>query len=336
MQVMVRKQVDMIRHSRRLIVGSAGATNAFGTIESVREWYGDGIFLIAIDTGRRELTAASVLADAFVQVPLARAPEFPEALRKISASYPCSYYLPVHDDELEISARLAAEGNLPSGLERIAPPYNVIRLCSDKWAMHQWLKAKAFPSPETALATPAALATMRRPALLKPRRGTGGAGIRPINDAAELKGLDSSQWLLQETLEAPDVSVNMFLSRSTGAFRCICRECFEKRGSVETKMRIFDDRALASIAERLARELQLFGASNFEVLRDSAGHWRIIDVNPRVGASARMIAAVGLDFAAANLADFWGEPTDTALPPLDGEHYVVRQFANYVTSRSAT
>jgi len=101
-------------------------------------------------------------------------------------------------------------------------------------------------------------------------------------------------------------------------------------------MRIFDDRSLASIAERLARELQLFGASNFEVLRDSAGRWRIIDVNPRVGASARMIAAVGLDFAAANLADFWGEPTDTALPPLEGEHYVVRQFANYVTSRSAT
>ena len=49
-------------------------------------------------------------------------------------------------------------------------------------------------------------------------------------------------------LEAPDVSVNMFLSRNTGAFHCVCRECFEKRGSVETKMRIFDDRALAGLA----------------------------------------------------------------------------------------
>jgi carbamoylphosphate synthase large subunit len=333
---MARKQVDMIRHSRRLIVGSAGATNAFGTMESVRERYGDGIFVIAIDTGRRELTAATVLADAFVQVPLARAPEFPGVLRDLATSYPGSYYLPLHDEEIEVAARLAMEGGLPPGLELIAPPYDVVRLCNDKWEMHQWLRAKALPSPETALAAPAALAAMRRPAILKPRKGTGGAGIRPIHDAAELNGLDLSQWLLQEMLEAPDVSVNMFLGRSTGAFRCICRECFEKRGSVETKMRIFDDRSLASIAERLARELKLFGASNFEVLRDTAGRWRIIDVNPRVGASARMIAAVGLDFAAANLADFWGEPTDTALPPLEGEHYVVRQFANYVTSRSAT
>jgi phospholipid transport system substrate-binding protein len=67
-------------------------------------------------------------------------------------------------------------------------------------------------------------------------------------------------------------------------------------------------------------------------MRDNGGGWKIIDVNPRVGASAGMIAAVGLDFAAANLADFWGEPTEALLPPLRGEHYVVRQFANYVTS----
>jgi predicted ATP-grasp superfamily ATP-dependent carboligase len=322
----------MMRHTRRLIVGSAGGTNAFGTIESVRECYGDRIFVVAIDTGRRELTAASVLADAFVQVPLARAPEFPGALRDLATAYPDSCYLPLHDEEIEVAARLAAEGGLPPGLELIAPPFDVVRLCNDKWEMHKWLKAKGLPSPETTLATPAALATMRQPAILKPRRGTGGAGVRSINDAAELKDIDSSQWLLQEPLEPPDVSINMFLSRSSRAFRCVCRECFEKRGSVETKMRIYDDPSLASLAKRLARELPLFGASNFELLRDGAGRWQIIDINPRVGASARMIAAVGLDFAVANLLDFWDEPIDALLPPLEGEHYVVRQFANFVTT----
>jgi carbamoyl-phosphate synthase large subunit len=330
------KRVHLMRHSRRLIVGSAGGTNAFGTIESVRERYGDGVFVVAIDTGKRELTAASVLADAFVQVPLARAPEFPEALRNVAKSYPGSYYLPLHDEEIEVAARLAAEGNLPPGLELIAPPYDVVRLCNDKWEMDRWLREKDLPAPETAPASAAALAQMQLPAILKPRKGTGGAGIRTINDAAELKNVDPSHWLLQETLQAPDVSVNMFLGRRTTAFRCVCRECFEKRGSVETKMRIFHDPALARLAERLARELKLFGASNFELLRDAAGRWRIIDVNPRVGASARMIAAVGLDFAAANLADFWDEPTDALLPPLEGEAYVVRQFANYVTTAPLT
>src|ERR1700730_7762484 len=161
----------MTRQSRRLIVGTSGGANAFGTIQSVRDHYGESVFVIATDSNPRELVAARAVADAFVQVPLARAPEFPAALGDLAASYPGSQYLPVHDDEIEIAARLVAEGRLPPGLDLIAPPYRVVRLCSDKWAMHQWLRANGLPSPETALATPAAFERMQRPLMLKPREG---------------------------------------------------------------------------------------------------------------------------------------------------------------------
>ena len=96
----------------------------------------------------------------------------------------------------------------------------------------------------------------------------------------------------------------------------------------------FADLALAETAERLARGIPLFGAFLFQVMRDAASRWQIIDVNPRVGSGTRMSAALGLDFAAANLADHWGEPTETLLHPLTGEHYVVRQYQDYVTRRS--
>ena len=321
----------MIRHSRRLIVGAAGGTNAFGTIRSVRHHYGDGVFVVAIDTGRRELTAASALADAFVQVPRACGPEFVEALRDLAASYPDSFYLPLHDEEIGVAARLAAEERLPHGLRLIAPSYDVVRLCNDKWEMHRWLTTQGFPSPQTALAATAVPADFPRPAVLKPREGTGGAGVRSIDDWAALKDLDPSRWLLQEPLQAPTVAVNMFLSRSAASFHCICRETLEMRGGIPMKTRIFDDRTLTGLAERLARALALAGASNFEVMRDAAGRWRIIDVNPRVGAGTPMCAAVGMDFAGANLADYWGEPTDSMFRPLAGEHYVVRQYTDYVT-----
>jgi len=321
-------------HSRHLIVGSAGSANSFGTIQSVRDRYGDAVFVIATDTERRELVAASVLADAFVQVPLARAPEFPEALADLAMSYPGSCYLPMHDEEIGVVARLDTEGRLPHGLKLIAPANDVVRLCGDKWQMHRWLRAKGLPSPDTALATPAALETMRRPVILKPREGTGGWDFRSIHDAADLADLDPSRWLLQEVLQEPQVALDVFLSRTTGAFRCTCREAIQRKVGVPTKIRIFNDAALASIAERLARELPLFGAFIFQAMRDAAGHWQIHDVNPRVGGGTRMCAAVGLDFAAANLADFWGEPTDTMLPPLRGEHYVTRQYADYVTHQS--
>jgi carbamoyl-phosphate synthase large subunit len=324
----------MTRKSRFLIVSAAGSANAFGTIQSVRHHCGDSVFVIATDTNPRELIAASVLADDFVQVPPARSPEFPEALRKIAASYPGSYYLPVHDDELEITARLAAEHSLPAGLELIAPPYDVVRLCSDKWAMHQWLRANNLPSPETALATPAVFERMRSPAILKPREGYASRGVRLIHAAAELADLDSSHWLLQERLREPEVGIDVFLSRGTGKFCCACREYLERRANVPTKVRVFADPVLADIAERLARGIPLFGAFLFQVMQGAASRWQIIDVNPRVGGQTRMSAALGLDFAAANLADFWGESTDTLLHPLTGEHFVVRASADYVTSRS--
>jgi len=323
----------MIPQSRRLIVGAAGSANSLGTIQSVREHYGDSVFVIAIDTNPRELVAASVLADAFIQVPLARSLEFPKALREIAKSYPGSYYLPIHDDEIEIAARLAAERDLPLDLELIAPSYEVVRLCTDKWAMHQWLRANGLPSPETALATRTAFKTMKHPAILKPREGYASRDVRLIHAAEELADLDSSHWLLQERLQDPEVGIDVFLSRGTGAFRCACREYLEKRAKVPTKVRVFNDRAIADIAERLARGIPLFGAFLFQVMQDAASGWQIIDVNPRVGGQTRMSAAAGLDFAAANLADFWGESTDTLLPPFAGEHYVVRQFADYVTSR---
>jgi len=74
---------------------------------------------------------------------------------------------------------------------------------------------------------------------------------------------------------------------------------------------------------------------------------------PRVGLRARSrdprrVGTVGavtvskrlqeskIDFAVANLADFWGEPIEALLPPLTGKHHVLRQHANYITSRHRT
>jgi len=199
--------------------------------------------------------------------------------------------------------------------------------------MHRWLRAKGLPSPETALATPVELEKIARPVILKPREGTGGGNFPQIHGPSDLIDIDPGRWLLQEELRKPDGCVETFLGRNGKIFRCVFRQFLERRpGGPSTKARLYDDPALRSLAERLARELPFFGAFNFEVMTDEAGDWRIIDVNPRVSASSRMCAVVGIDFAAANLADFWGDATESMLPPLRGEYYVARQYEDYVTS----
>jgi carbamoyl-phosphate synthase large subunit len=319
---------------RRLIVGAAGSANGFGTIRSARDRYGDSVFVIAIDTNRRELVAASVLADAFVRVPPARARDFPEALDAVAAAFPECDYLPIHDEEIEVATRLARDGALPRTLRLVAPSYEVVRLCHDKLATHRWLEARGLPTPRTAPADPAALARIGPGAILKPREGYAGRDAPAIREPAELAGIAADDWLLQEPLRAPEVAVDVFLSRDGRSFRCACREYIERRGTVATKIRIYHDPVLAAVAERLARELPLPGTFMFQAMQDSAQRWRIIDVNPRVGSGTRMSAAVGMDFAAANLGDFWGEPAAERLRPIAGEHYVVRQYEEYVTAGS--
>jgi carbamoyl-phosphate synthase large subunit len=318
---------------RRLIVGSAGSANAFGTIRSVRDRFAGSVFVIAVDTNPQEMVAASTLADAFVRMPPASDPNFAAALRDCAARYSANSYLPIHDAEIDVATRLLVEGRFPPGLDLISPPRDVVRRCSDKWAMHQWLQAQDLPSPETRLATIGALETMQRPAVLKPREGSGGENFLRVHEARQLEGVDPAKWLLQEVLEKPEIAIDTFLSRDRKVLRCACREYLEMRATVATKARIFHDGELAGIAERLARALPLCGAFLVQVMQDSRGKWRITDVNPRVGSATRMCVPCGLDFAAANLADFWGEDVSEALRPLTGEYYVARQYEEYVTRR---
>ena len=319
---------------RRLIVGSAGSTGSFGVVKGVRQWYGDSVFVIAIDTNLRERVTASLFADAFVQVPLARSPEFIDALARLAEAYPGSSYLPMHDEEIEVAARLASEGDLPPGLDLIAPPYEVVRLCNDKWRMHQWLKANGLPTPETVLATPEAIATVPLPTVLKPRIGTGSQGVRLMRARSELTGLAPEAWLLQELLRYPEMNVEVFRSRTTGTFHSACRVFLGTIASFASAghgpWRVFRDPAVEVLAEDLTRRLPMFGTFFFQALSDSSSRWMITDVNPR--AARRMSAAVGVDFTMANLADFWGEPTDRMIKPIAGEYIVAREYTDYVLS----
>jgi carbamoyl-phosphate synthase large subunit len=323
---------------RRLIIGSAGGHNSFAIVKALRQWYGDSVFITAIDINPREQVTASLFSDAFMQVPPARSPEFGEALARLAETYSGSAYLPMHDEEIAVAARLASKGNLPASLELIAPSYDVVRLCLDKWRMHQWLKANGLPTPETVLATPEAIATVQLPTVLKPRIGTGSRGVRLIRERSELAGLASEAWLLQEFLQHPELQCTSFLSRHTGAHHSACHMFMGNRAGFlpagHGPWRVFRDPVVETHAEHLARRLPIFGSFFFQNLSDESSRWLITDINPRAPAG-RFTAAAGADFTMANLADFWGEPFDRMLQPIEGEYAIGREFIEYVVAAPA-
>jgi carbamoyl-phosphate synthase large subunit len=320
---------------RQLILGAAGSGISHDTLRSVREQFGDRVFVVAIDINPRERVAASVMADAFVQVPLARSTAFLPALAELAEAYPGSCYLPVHDEELAAVADLATAGRLPPGLDVIAPSPEVIRICNDKWLAHQWLQDNGFDTAKTALADPVAVELVGLPAILKPRSGTASTGVRLIHDAAELAGLDREKWLLQELFQSQEITAEGLLSRRDGNFRTYCRLQLAPMVGyrvIRGVWRVLSDPAVGAIVERLARQLPLPGAFIVQGFHKDSSPLLITDINPRVASGMRAAAAVGTDFLAANLADFWGEPIDQMAKPVVGEHVVARGYSEHVTA----
>lgn len=315
--------------THRLWVGAAGTTTAFGLIRSVRDGWPDTVHVTAADINPPALVASAAIADDAVQVPYAVDPAFPEFLARELSARSIDTYVPIHDAEITLAARLLAEGELPSGVVVRAPGADVAERCLDKLEMARWLTSAGLPTPATWGARDAPWTSAGR--LVKPRSGVGSVGVEVLRSEAELEQLrDDDTIVVQELCESPEITVDVFAPRSGARVRVVCRERLEVKSGVATKARVHEDRELAQLAERLVRALPLPGISCFQVMRDAEGGWTITDVNPRHGAGTRFGAAVGADLIAADLADLWGEDPARFLGALDGDRYVVRQWQEFV------
>jgi biotin carboxylase len=322
-------------------IGSSGSATGFGVTSSIRDRWGDSVRVVALDTNPPELNAAATLADDYVQVPAAGAPRYAEVMdRLIAAATGPTIYIPIYDSEILEAARLAERDHLPPGFRVLtAGDSRAVAACNDKIASCEALAGHGLPVARTAL-----LNAVRYdgPAVVKDRWGVGSIGHQ-VGCGEELQALqsrlDSQAFVVQDLCAPPEVTVDVFIGRAggpnAGFKRVCCRERLQVKAGVITKGRIFEDADLTAVAPRVASAMDLSGSFCFQVMRSPQdGSWRIIDVNPRTGAGTRMCAAVGCDFIAANILDFLGDNAADLLPAIFLPQFVVRQYADYVTTSS--
>jgi carbamoylphosphate synthase large subunit len=316
---------------RRVWLGAAGTTTAFGILKSIREVWGDKVTVVAADTNPAHLVAASALSDAFEQVPPAADPCFRSYLVNALKRHGIDTVVPILDEEIVLVASLREDGTLLDGtFVTLAPSSATAKVCLDKLATYHWLVSNGFPTPKTCLPKEAAW----RPDgwLMKPRTGHGSIGVVDVRSENVFRQVsaDGSEMIVQERCQPPECTLDAFISRRDSYSRVLCRERLEVKAGVCSKARIFEDPSLASLATRVGRGLNLLGTFCVQVMRSpSSDEWLITDVNPRPGGGTRMCAAVGVDFLAATLADAWGLDVGPLLSKLVGERFVTRQYEEY-------
>ncbi|HEX3519055.1 MAG TPA: ATP-grasp domain-containing protein [Solirubrobacteraceae bacterium] len=315
----------------RILLGTAGTGTTWGIATSLREHWGERLHILATDMLPERLVATSSLADRFVQVPAVSDAAFQAGLLELIEQDQIDTYVPTLDAEIVLAARLREEGRL-EGVRVLAPPLWAAATCLDKRAMSEWLSGKGIAGARTIAFE--ADAWSEAGIVVKPRRGVGSVGVERLRERRSWESwcerADHEDWIAQELIEGPEVTLDCFRSRSGGEGRVVCRERVEVKSGVCTKARVFEDDELAQLGLAIGDGLSITGAYCLQAMNAGDQGWLVTDVNPRPGAGTRLSAALGVALHAAMFADAWGLSTEGLLPRLGRERWVARQYREVV------
>ncbi len=192
------------------------------------------------------------------------------------------------------------------------PAYDIFERGADKASLMRFLEAHSFAHPKTHNITadniPTAAAYVGFPALIKPNHSVGARGITLVHNLAELNAqLPAVQQqygncTLQEYIDCgaqPYYNVMLYRSKDGDIVAHTIIEIlrfYPIKGGSSSYCRTINDDTLLHECSQVLDALQWEGMADFDVLRNSQGEYKIIEINPRVPASLRAADIAGVNF----------------------------------------
>lgn len=201
-------------------------------------------------------------------------------------------------------------------VERIAAipplsPSELFDVVSDKWRFAQFLEQEGIPHPKTIYIdrdelAEARLSELRFPILAKPRRASGGHGIRRFDryhDALRWvsEGRGISNIIFQEFVDGGLIDCNILSQRGEILAHTIQKALIPSGSPYKPPAGlefVDNDHALA-ITAKLLRALEWSGVANFDLIYDQErGETRVLEMNPRYWRSLLGSLVAGVNFPA--------------------------------------
>jgi predicted ATP-grasp superfamily ATP-dependent carboligase len=162
----------------------------------------------------------------------------------------------------------------------------------------------------------------------KPRLGFGSIGTQ-VGKVSELN--DTSDCFIQEYLDGKEVTVDCFYDSNTQFVYSVTRDRIETKLGVTTKSKVYFDQQLHQVCSGIMKALKLDGGACIQFI-NSSNRWRVIDVNPRLGAGSKISTRCGADFFSATIAYNLGLSYHKYFNRTAQQaNYVVRQYQEIIT-----
>lgn len=210
--------------------------------------------------------------------------------------------LSMHQEEIELSTTTKCA----------VPKYNIFEQGANKALLMHFLEEHSFSHPKTQDITTdnlqSAVSYVGFPSLIKPNHSVGARGITLVNTITELNDKlpavlkQYGECTLQEYIDNGDKPYyNVMLYRGKDghilAYTIIeILRFYPIKGGSSSYCRTITDTMLLSECSRILDALHWEGMADFDVLRNSRGEYKIIELNPRVPASLRAADIAGVNF----------------------------------------
>jgi carbamoyl-phosphate synthase large subunit len=278
----------------RILVTGAGSLIGHGILRSMRQISGKDFFIITADPDHR--AAGHWLGDHGVIIPLAKAPDYIDALKNIIITHKIDLVFIGTDPELlKISNAL---DQLPTTVVVSSP--GVIAIGDDKWQTVQFLKSNGFPFPDSALSddidlVKALVARVGFPLIAKPRIGARSAGLKIILSEQDLSGVPRQGYVIQELL--PEGPGEFTAGTMTYHGRCYSQVIFRRdlKDGNTYRAYTYSNPSHAEFLRTVSEKMQgVYGPLNFQY-RLKNDRPVVFEVNSRFSGTTPLRTAVGVN-----------------------------------------
>jgi predicted ATP-grasp superfamily ATP-dependent carboligase len=210
----------------------------------------------------------------------------------------------------------------------LVPDYDRFQLASDKYQTMKFCMENNIPCPVTLDADSQGfeehLSELKFPVVVKPKTGVGAVGFFIIENREaldeKLPGLKSEygSMLIQEYIPNKNqYTVEVFLDQKSEVKASVVankRRFFPINGGTSSCIVTEQNPEIAGTVKRLLEKIGWLGSANVDLILDPRdGIAKVIEINPRVGATVKIAHLSGVDIAQMTLNHFndkYIEPTD--------------------------
>ena len=241
-------------------------------------------------------------------LPFVDDPALIPALNRVIDAYGIDYVYPAHDSAL---LHFSEERDALHA-EVIASARETVEICRSKTRTYRFLSGAPYlpafyGSPDE---------IPGYPVFIKPAVGQGSQGARIIRDRSHLEEAlsEGQEYTICEYLPGEELTVDCFTDRHGSLLVVSPRSRERIRAGIAVRSRTLPlTEELQSIAEDINRRLSFNGAWFFQVKKNAAGQFRLLEIAPRIAGTMGLTRNLGINMPLLTLYNFWG--IDVSLIP---------------------